>query len=155
MTGTNYQKLISIFGREFDDFYTAMVSIQDTRDIDRARTASLDNIGALFDYNRIGDEPDANYRQSLKNMIALNAAVGTKPIIRQFLANYLRIDESAIVLREETPNYIIVQLDWSFEEREVEIKRFVQRFIAAGIHVEIHFGGSYWDVDDWDDAQWR
>ena len=155
MTGTNYQKLIKVFGEEFAEFYSELGRIKSARYIMTARAKQLDNIGALFGYSRIGDESDADYRIGLLSVIGMAGAVGTRPVIKQFLANYLRINESEILLKEEEPNFLIVQLNTDFSDRATEIRQFVEKLTAAGVYMEVHFGGSYWDVDTWDNSDWR
>ncbi len=154
MTGTNYQKLISMFTGELDKIHTSVNDVSNSHHVDSARGTSLDNIGTLLDYKRVVGELDDNYRDGITNIININSAAGTKPAITTFLANYLRIDETEIEIREETPNYIQVQLHTDFASREAEIRLLVQRFIASGVHVKIIFGGVYWDTATWDNDTW-
>lgn len=154
MTGTNHQKFISTLASELDEFYQAARDVWDARSVNSARGASLDNVGAILDYERVVGELDLDYRNGIKNLISINSAAGTKPAIKSFVSNYLRISEDDIVIKEETPNYIQIQLHTDFAPQETEIRQLVQRFIAAGVHVKIVFGGVYWDDAVWDQDLW-
>lgn len=154
MTGTNYQKLVAIFATELEDLYSTVRDVKTSHKVETSRGTSLDNIGALLDYNRVIDELDADYRKGITTLISINSAAGTKPAIKTFLANYLRTSESEIDIREDAPNYIQIQLHTDFSPREPEVRLLVQRFIAAGVHVKIVFGGVYWDTATWDNDKW-
>lgn len=154
MTGTNYQKFINIFSPEFDALYAAILAIKGAIQINSARGQSLDNIGSLLDYDRTVNELDSNYRDGVKNIIKLNTTAGTKPAIKQFLSQYLRISESSIQIKEETPKEITIQLPPELASQEDEIRKIAQRFIVAGVHANFVFAASYWDNTTWDNTEW-
>jgi len=153
MTGTNYQKVLNIISPELDDLYVAIKEIQNAIHVYTARSTSLDNIGVLLDFKRSISEIDESYRDRLINIININTIAGTKTAIKQLLSNYLRIDESKIIISETVPNYIIIQLPSEFEIYSMEIQDIIYRSVAAGVYVSLHYSGQYWDDAMWDDPE--
>ncbi|MFA6887197.1 MAG: hypothetical protein WCQ65_09545 [Fermentimonas sp.] len=156
MTGTNYQKVLNIITPELDELYTAITDVKKAIHVYTARGMSLDNIGVLLDFERSINETDESYRNGLINTININTIAGTKTAIRQLLSNYLRIEESEVIVRETVPNYIIVQLPPEFEIYDLDIKDIIYRSVSAGVYVGIYYSGTYWDDAKWDsaDSEW-
>ena len=150
MTGTNYQKTLNIITPELDELYIAIREIQNAIHVYTARGESLDNIGVLLDFERFINETDLSYRDRLINIININTIAGTKIAIRKLLANYLRINESEVIIQETIPNYIIIQLPPEFEIYDMDIHDIVYRSIAAGVYASLQYSGVYWDDAVWD-----
>ena len=151
MSGTNYQKVLSIISPELDELYINIKRIEDSTHIFTSRGISLDAIGNFLDFYRTGTESDNVYREKLMNVIEINSIAGTKAAIKRLLVNYLSINESEIQIRETTPNYIIVRLPEEYEIKDMDIKDILYKSVAAGIYVGIHYTGNYWDEGTWDD----
>jgi len=156
MTGTNYQKVLNIISPELDELYVTLGEIQNAIHVYTARGNSLNNIGILLDFERSINETDLSYRDRLINIININTIAGTKIAIRKLLANYLRIDESEIIIQETIPNYIIIQLPPETELYNMDIHDMVYRSVAAGVYVSLQYSGVYWDDAMWDksDSDW-
>ncbi len=150
MSGTNYQKVLSIISPEFEELYMTILKIDNATHIFNSRGISLDNIGKFLDFNRTGTESDNKYRAKLMNVIDINSIAGTKVSIKKLLINYLSINEADIQIRETTPNYIVVRLPEEYESRDMDIREMLYRSVAAGVYVGIHYTGNYWDEDVWD-----
>lgn len=150
MTGTNYQKLIGVISPELDELYITIRNIETASHIFTARGVSLDNIGVLIDFERRIGESDDVYRERLINIISTNITTGTKGAIKKLLVNFLRIDESNILIHETVPNYIFIQLPPECETQDAQIKELMYRAVASGVYVGFFYSGKYWDVAEWD-----
>jgi len=156
MTGTNYQKVLNIISPELDELYIAIRDIRNAIHVHTARGTSLDNIGVLLDFERIISETDESYKDRLINIININTIAGTKAAIAKLLSNYLRIEESEIIILETVPNYIVIQLPPDCETYDMDIKDIVYRSVASGVYVGLYYSGQYWDNAKWDhaDSEW-
>lgn len=153
MTGTNYQKVLSIISPELDSLYITIRNIENSTHIFKSKGISLDNIGHFLDFSRTGTESDNIYREKLMNIIDINSIAGTKAAIKKLLINYLSINEPDIQIHETAPNYIIIRLPEEYEVRDMDIRAMLYRSVAAGIYVGIHYTGNYWDEGVWDDSE--
>lgn len=86
----NNEKLYYVLYHDgFDDIYTALESVRDSRNIDKAYGKSLDLLGANVGQFRNGEDDDF-YRLLIKTRIIANLSIGDAPTINRVMSALIK-----------------------------------------------------------------
>lgn len=86
----NNEKLYYVLYHDgFDDIYTGLESVRDSRNIDKASGKSLDLLGANVGQFRNGEDDDF-YRLLIKTRIIANLSIGDAPTINRVMSALIK-----------------------------------------------------------------
>ena len=138
----NNEKLYYVLYHDgFDDIYTGLESVRDSRNIDKAYGKSLDLLGANVGQFRNGEDDDF-YRLLIKTRIIANLSIGDAPTINKVLSIltkdiFINITEAWPYERYfNEPAAIVIKLSPKFDKFPYEI---VHRIKAAGVRIYFDF----------------
>ena len=138
----NNEKLYYVLYHDgFDDIYTGLESVRDSRNIDKASGKSLDLLGANVGQFRNGED-DEFYRLLIKTRIIANLSIGDAPTINKVLSIltkdiFINITEAWTYERYlNEPAAIVLRLSPKFDKFPYEI---VHRIKAAGVRIYFDF----------------
>lgn len=138
----NNEKLYYVLYHDgFDDIYTGLESVRDSRNIDKASGKSLDLLGANVGQFRNGED-DEFYRLLIKTRIIANLSIGDAPTINKVLSIltkdiFINITETWPYERYfNEPAAIVLRLSPKFDKFPYEI---VHRIKAAGVRIYFDF----------------
>ena len=136
----NNEKLYYVLYHDgFDDIYTGLESVRDSRNIDKASGKSLDLLGANVGQFRNGED-DEFYRLLIKTRIIANLSIGDAPTINKVLSIltkdiFINITEAWTYERYlNEPAAIVLRLSPKFDKFPYEI---VHRIKAAGVRLSL------------------
>lgn len=87
---SNNEKLYYVLYHDgFDDIYTGLESVRDSRNIDKASGKSLDLLGANVGQFRNGEDDDF-YRLLIKTRIIANLSIGDAPTINRVMSALIK-----------------------------------------------------------------
>lgn len=155
MVFSNYQRVIDTIVQEYDELFVAINDTKKQKNIENATGQSLDYYGTFLNVPRMYGETDVDYLNRLLTYISSIKESTTKGAIKDFLSNFLGVNESNIVICEDTPYYLSIVLPSEYSDEEADLKKYIKQIIAAGMYVHFEFTNSIWDSAEWDNDTYK
>jgi len=151
-----YQRFLDTIVHEYDEIFTCIQDIADQKSLENSVGESIDYYGEFLNVDRMYNETDVDYINRLLTYISSIKQSTTKDAIQQFIANFLNIEISDVVIFETTPYYLSIMLPSENADDAENLKKYIYQIIAAGIYVHFEFTDSVWDLATWDtdDYKW-
>jgi hypothetical protein len=108
---SNNYKFLKSFDPSLMDVDTNINGLKNSVQLNTTRGSYLDDIGRLFGINRATGESNINYRSRIKAFFQANLGGGSKPNMKDALANSFGVDEEDITIILNTEDSAIFHLE--------------------------------------------
>lgn len=134
-TDTNTYKFLNAFAEEMDDVETQMVNLTSEIQISTATGRYLNDIGELFNLNRLASETDDEFRSRILSHWESYSGSGTKDGIKIAMANALSITSDLVTVTEYYPLKISVQVTITTSQVELipTLRTIITNVKAGGV----------------------